>query len=511
MSKTKLRKYGFSLTLLVLLTGSFFIISSCGGGGSDKSSTSTSQWVTVDSVSINLTSAIISGTAWVSDKYAALNCVGIECFFDQRTDDYPGVDVSYNNLTTGATGTATSKYGGGTMWVHQWQAKVPIELGKNTVQILAYDPSGAGGSISVEVLRQPLVTITVTPINPSIATGIMKQFIAYGIFSDNSTKDLTNEVKWMSSDTTKATIDNRGLATGVDVGSATITASAENISGSTTLDITTWISRTSHTTTTLYNVVWSGTQFVAVGGSGTILTSPDGVTWTSQNSNIANDLFGVTWSGTQFVAVGGSGTILTSPDGVTWTSQNSNTAKNDLFDVTWAGTQFVAVGGSGNIVTSPDGVTWTPRTSNTSNTLYSIAQLVAVGSSGTILTSPDGITWTPQSSGTGYDLHDIIWFETQFVAVGSSGTILTSPYGTTWTWTSQTSGISGDVYDVVWYWTEFVTVGGSGTILSSPDGVTWTSHSSGTNNTLRSVAHSWSQTWSQIVAVGDGGTILTSQ
>ena len=53
--------------------------------------------------------------------------------------------------------------------------------------------------------------------------------------------------------------------------------------------------------------------FVAVGASGTILTSPDGITWTARTSGTTNILYGVTWSGTQFVAVGGSGTIVTSP------------------------------------------------------------------------------------------------------------------------------------------------------------------------------------------------------
>ncbi|TMH41738.1 MAG: hypothetical protein E6H56_06985 [Betaproteobacteria bacterium] len=59
-----------------------------------------------------------------------------------------------------------------------------------------------------------------------------------------------------------------------------------------------------------------GTEFVAVGGasnSGTILTSPDGVTWTQRASGTVNTLSGVAWSGTKLVAVGNTGTALTSP------------------------------------------------------------------------------------------------------------------------------------------------------------------------------------------------------
>jgi hypothetical protein len=506
-----------TLFFLLLLFG---LTTCAGGGSSDTSPTASIKWVTVDSVSIYLTSAVLSGTAWISDNYVNLNCVGIGCFFDQHTNDYPGVNLSFNNLTTGSTGTVTSTYGGGTMWVHRWKATVPITLGKNTVQILAYDPSGAGGFITVDVIRQPLVSISVTPTNPSIADGLMKQFIATGTFSDNSTQNITTQVTWTSSDATKVTIDNGGVATGAAVGSATIIASSENIAGSTTLTVTPWTSFNSNTTNSLNSVALSnsyassGTQFVAVGYNGTILTSPDGVTWTQQASGTGNDLHGVTWGGTQFVSVGYNSTILTSPDGVIWTKQGSNCWSGcDLHGVAWGGMQFVAVGSKGTILTSPDGVTWTSQASGTGNDLHGVTSFgahVVVGGNGTILTSSDGVTWTPQASGTGNDLHGVTWSGTQFVAVGSSGTILTFN-GEIWTWTSQTSGIIEDLYDVVWSWTEFVAVGTNGTILTSPNGVAWTSHNSGSYNTLRSVAKSGTlPEATQLVAVGDGGTIFTA-
>jgi hypothetical protein len=78
-----------------------------------------------------------------------------------------------------------------------------------------------------------------------------------------------------------------------------------------------WHAHTYGTSQDLVNVVWSGSQFVAVGGSypggGTILTSPDGRTWSAQNSGTSEELLSVTWSGSQFVVVGQNGTIVTSP------------------------------------------------------------------------------------------------------------------------------------------------------------------------------------------------------
>ncbi len=110
----------------------------------------------------------------------------------------------------------------------------------------------------------------------------------------------------------------------------------------------------------LQAVTWSGSQFVAVGYAGTILTSPDGVNWTTRTSGTTQILRAVTWSGSQFVVVGDEGTILTSPDGVDWSTQDSGTVQ--LFRaVTWSGSQFVAVGlySDSAILTSSDGVHWT--------------------------------------------------------------------------------------------------------------------------------------------------------
>ncbi len=221
-------------------------------------------------------------------------------------------------------------------------------------------------------------------------------------------------------------------------------------------------------------VIWSGTQFVAVGGNsggGSVLTSPDGITWTSRTAGTSSGLQGVTWSGTQFVAVGANGTILTSPDAITWTSRVSGTM-NLLYGVAWSGAEFVAVGFYGTILTSLDGITWTSRFSNSSMNdvlqavVWSGTQYVVAGRGGVILTSPDGITWTPRSSaiGTIGYVNSIIWSGAQFVVVGTYtascciGEILTSPDGITWT--SHTSGTSDSLLGVAWSGTQYVAVGG---------------------------------------------------
>jgi hypothetical protein len=258
----------------------------------------------------------------------------------------------------------------------------------------------------------------------------------------------------------------------------------------------------------LLAITWTGSQFVAVGALGTILSSPDGVTWTSQNRVTTSDLAGVAWTGGTLVAVGLVGTIITSPDGVTWTSHNWG-VPFDLLDVAWTGTQVVAVGHGGEILTSPDATTWTSRSSPTSYPLSGVAwtgtQLVAVGQHGTIVTSADGVTWTLRSSGTPTNLSSVAWTDTRLVVVGDNGAVLTSADGITWT--SQASGVSSQLGAVVWTGARLVAVGALGTVLTSQDGTVWSTQVSGTPNRLSGIA--WTGT--QLAAVGVSGTILTSQ
>ena len=149
---------------------------------------------------------------------------------------------------------------------------------------------------------------------------------------------------------------------------------------------------------TLYASAYSSDLglFVAVGGSGVILTSSNGITWTSRTSGVADSLRGVTYSSDLglFVAVGCNGVILTSSNGITWTSRTSGVS-DSLTSVTYSSDLglFVAVGFNGVILTSPDGTTWTSQTRVTVNLLQSVIYsdtlglFVAVGYSGTILYS----------------------------------------------------------------------------------------------------------------------------
>ncbi|MFL6649983.1 MAG: IPT/TIG domain-containing protein [Sulfurifustaceae bacterium] len=174
-------------------------------------------------------------------------------------------------------------------------------------------------------------------------------------------------------------------------------------------------------------------------GAGGISTSPDGVTWTTRLTISPSSLQDVVWTGTQFVAVGNSGAVYTSPDGVTWTPRTSNVTTT-LFGVGTSDSLLVAVGSNGTMVTSSDGVTWTARSSGTFATLRHVAwtgaEFVAVGDGGTAVRSTDGASWSVQATpystvlfgADPFNLKDLVWNGSdRLVIVGTRGLVATSP------------------------------------------------------------------------------------
>jgi trimeric autotransporter adhesin len=101
---------------------------------------------------------------------------------------------------------------------------------------------GVSGNTTLTVTAATLVSIQVTPVNPALAKGVTQQFTATGTYTDHSTQNLTTTVTWSPSDPSVATISNaagsHGIATAVDVGNATITATLGSVSGNTTLNVT---------------------------------------------------------------------------------------------------------------------------------------------------------------------------------------------------------------------------------------------------------------------------------
>jgi uncharacterized repeat protein (TIGR01451 family) len=116
------------------------------------------------------------------------------------------------------------------------QAGLAHAVAMGTTTISAAD-GAIVGSTTLTVQAAVLTALTVTPRDPTIATGASQQFEAAGRYSDGTTLDLTSSVTWSSADTAVATIDANGLAHAVAGGSSSITASRAEFSDATTLNV----------------------------------------------------------------------------------------------------------------------------------------------------------------------------------------------------------------------------------------------------------------------------------
>ncbi len=77
-----------------------------------------------------------------------------------------------------------------------------------------------------------LVSLAVQPPSPDIQLGQTTTLTAYGTYQDNTRQLVTSGVAWSSSDPTVLSINQTtGVADGVGLGTATVTASAQGISG----------------------------------------------------------------------------------------------------------------------------------------------------------------------------------------------------------------------------------------------------------------------------------------
>jgi hypothetical protein len=155
----------------------------------------------------------------------------------------PGVTITFSGLGSGASITTSPSASTGTDGIASVSVTANGTAGAYTVSAKA---TAVAGSASFSLTNIGLVSIAVTPANPSIAQGHTQQFTATGTYSDGSTQDLTATVTWASATTSVATISSAGLATGVGGGTSTISATQSGVSGSTVLTVVSWSQATSN-------------------------------------------------------------------------------------------------------------------------------------------------------------------------------------------------------------------------------------------------------------------------
>lgn len=212
----------------------------------------------------------------------------------------------------------------------------------------------------------------------------------------------------------------------------------------------------------IYDVVWTGEEFVAVGGYGTgipewvpfygvVLTSSDGYEWTE----VLRTNFGLLWAVEStpalVVAVGVLGISVTW-DGLVWDEHQleGDADRAWMSDVTFDGSRFVAVGhdwtrligGPPAVYESVDGSRWTYIPAEgleygLDRVAWGNGRLVALDPNG-ILTSDDGQYWAPVDCGLDYNrvFSDLEFSDGWFFAYSHAGAqeshLLLSSNGESW-------------------------------------------------------------------------------
>ena len=257
------------------------LLAACGGATSPGGTGTGGSGIVLSSVSVTPNATSVSVSAQVSfkatGKYSDGSSKDLTSSAQWASSDSGTAAINAAGVATGmAVGTTTIS------------AQSSGITGSATLTVGGSGGSGGGGGGGNAAVN--LTAIAVTPANPSVPVNTMQQLTATGSYTDGSSADLTSLVTWTSSAVSKANVDASGVVTGVSSGSASITATLNSVSGSTTVTVTapsiTAISVSPDGLTLPLNVTQ---QFVATAsysdGSSQDLVS--GVTWSSSATSVA--------------------------------------------------------------------------------------------------------------------------------------------------------------------------------------------------------------------------------
>lgn len=282
------------------------------------------------------------------------------------------------------------------------------------------------------------------------------------------------------------------------------------------------------------DILWDGSQYIAIGGDSAIFTSKDAVEWTAVETNIKKGLFFhkiIRFSGKYILVIENRGAclLLSSTDLRLWSMASEDSyseisgfivSKDTLIaagwyesilqtkdctqwnvsqryaplltKVIWSGQQFLSTGNDGTVFISKNGSDWTASRIDCKDTIVDVvwtgtkyAALSAAYSTepntygidkSEIYSSQDGITWNYTGSINQKNIERLFYFDNRYFALGRGGEILVSNDAITWTAAKTNS--NRWLRGLAWNGKRFVCVGMFGEILSSADGMNWTKQDS---------------------------------
>lgn len=237
---------------------------------------------------------------------------------DGGTQDYTATATYADGRSADVTASATWSSSDATVATISATGTATASTPGTTTISAAYGTPAVTGTATLTVTPATIVSIAVTPPVATIPAGTTQGYTAVATLTDLTTSDITASATWTSSNAAVATMTGE-TATGVALGTATITATQSGVSGTATLIVTDAVLRSISVTPPTSTIPVSGSAtLTATGtysdGSTRVITTTVG--WTTSNAAVASVAGGVVTG----VATGGPVTITATSGTITGTA-----------------------------------------------------------------------------------------------------------------------------------------------------------------------------------------------
>jgi len=283
-----------------------------------------STGVGVGTATISATSGSVTGTATLNVTGATLFSITVTPASSSMavgtTKQFTAMGTFSDSTTQDITASVLwSSSSAATATINNQGLVTSAATGATTITATLGSVSGSTG-LTVSILH--LVSIAITPSNPTIAQGTSVKFTVTGTFSDLSTATNLSGVSWKSNHPNIAQVRSSGVAHGKKAGSVTITATVSGVTpATTTLTIFSGTLASIAITPVAPTVsVGSTQQFTAMGTfSGGV--TPQDITltthWSSSSSSVATIANGPNGAGLATTTGVGTTNIGATSGGVT--------------------------------------------------------------------------------------------------------------------------------------------------------------------------------------------------
>ncbi|MUK30821.1 hypothetical protein GNP44_12150 [Aliivibrio fischeri] len=158
---------------------------------------------------IQISSAAVSLAKGNRQQYTALG------FYSDDTSRDISNEVSWRSSVTAV------------VTISEQGMAVGVDIGETIIS--AVKDGVMSNEANLTVTAAVVERIQISPAAASLAKGNLQQYTALGFYSDDTSRDISNEVSWRSSATRVATISEQGMAVGVDIGETSISAVKDGV------------------------------------------------------------------------------------------------------------------------------------------------------------------------------------------------------------------------------------------------------------------------------------------